>query len=78
LKRFKGEKKMIMIPHTVIEEGYGEITPYIDIEKSFNVEVVTIKLKCKKCGHEWGVKIDEYNSILDVPERKFKCMECGD
>lgn len=41
------------------------------------IKVLTIKVQCPKCGHTWGIKIDDYNSSLDIPSKKFVCSNCS-
>ena len=42
------------------------------------VFVLTVKVSCPKCGHSWGIKVDDYDSSLHIPKRKFVCAKCGD
>jgi Zn finger protein HypA/HybF involved in hydrogenase expression len=46
------------------------------LQDEYHVEFVTVKVKCPNCGHAWGIKFEDYNKTLDVPDRKFICMEC--
>ena len=39
--------------------------------------ILTLKVACPKCGHVWGIHIDDYNDTTDIPDRKFKCTICG-
>ena len=38
--------------------------------------VLTLKVSCPKCGHVWGIHIDDYDDVLDIPDRKFRCTNC--
>lgn len=51
-------------------------TAFENFEREYGLLLLTIKVSCPKCGHTWGIKIDDYNSSVDIPERKFKCTEC--
>lgn len=41
------------------------------------IKVLTIKIQCPKCGHIWGIKIDDYASDLDIPQKRFACSNCA-
>jgi formylmethanofuran dehydrogenase subunit E len=41
--------------------------------KEKNLELLTIKVRCKKCGNTWGISLDEY-----VTNKRFICLGCLD
>jgi hypothetical protein len=45
-------------------------------EHDYDLQLLTVKVQCPKCGHVWGIKVDDYNKSLDIPERKFDCEVC--
>jgi hypothetical protein len=53
-----------------------EGTAFDKFQKEYDVKLLTIKIQCPKCGHIWGVKIDDYSKTVDIPARKFACVEC--
>jgi hypothetical protein len=40
-----------------------------------DVEVITLGLKCKKCGHMWRLRLDRFNGEK-VPLSRFICEAC--
>jgi hypothetical protein len=38
--------------------------------------LLTIKVMCPKCGHIFGIHIDDYDLCEHIPSRKFVCREC--
>lgn len=42
-----------------------------------SIELETIKVKCIHCGHSWGIRLTDWTSYAEVPERKLHCMTCG-
>lgn len=38
------------------------------------VEVITIGLKCPKCGNTWGIRMDRFRG--DIPLSRFVCENC--
>lgn len=42
-----------------------------------NIKLIRISLRCPRCGHEWGVKIDNLDNIPSRDEAKFLCFECA-
>jgi len=35
------------------------------------LEILTIKVRCKKCGNIWGISLDEYTN-----KKRFVCLVC--
>ncbi len=61
--------------------GYGQELPTATTLEQFaldyDLNLITIKVQCKKCGHAWGVKISDYDHTEDIPDHKFTCNDCG-
>lgn len=60
-----------------ITAGQAVLTPFDRFMIDYNMNLLTIKVQCRSCGHIWGVKVDDYNKPADIPEKKFTCTECG-
>jgi len=45
------------------------------IEK-MGLRLETIKLMCPKCGNSWGIRLSDYPSLADIPNKKFYCLNC--
>jgi transposase-like protein len=52
-------------------------TAFENFVDSYGLNLLTVKVQCPNCNHIWGIKIDDYDDTEDIPERKFKCSECG-
>jgi hypothetical protein len=76
----KGEKmkKQYYMHNGRNSEDYirGNGTAIDAFESDYGLNVLTIRVECPKCGHIWGIKVDEFNDNMDIPERRFICMEC--
>jgi hypothetical protein len=40
------------------------------------VEIITLGVKCKKCGHTWGVRLDKQKSLDNLSPLLFVCETC--
>ena len=58
--------------------GHGpRLTAFQDFMETYDLLLVTVKVQCPECGHAWGIKIDDFDSSVDIPEKRFKCTNCG-
>jgi len=49
-----------------------DIKKVLEAIMSFKLEIITIKVRCTKCGNTWGIRLDNpYTSIT-----KFYCEKC--
>lgn len=74
MKTERTEKELYAVKNVFGDPIIG--TAFDLFESDYKVKLLTIKLQCPKCGHIWGVKIEDYDSMSDIPDRKFKCTEC--
>ena len=56
--------------------GYTR-TSLQNFEEEYELVLLTVKVQCPKCGNIWGIRVDDYNSSLDIPEKKFQCTNCN-
>lgn len=61
----------------IIEYMEDRCTAIDLFEKDYQLKVLTIKVQCLKCGHAWGIRIDDYNQSIDIPLKKFQCTNCN-
>jgi hypothetical protein len=54
----------------------GEICSLDLFELEHNLLIVTIKVECPKCGHRWGIKVEDFESLKAIPKNRFSCTEC--
>ena len=44
--------------------------------KNSNIEIITIGLKCLRCGKTWGVNL-RGKEIYELPVGRFICEDCN-
>jgi hypothetical protein len=55
----------------------GELSTLDLFEMEHELSVLTVKVKCPMCHHVWGIRCDEYESLISIPRRKFICTNCS-
>ena len=46
-----------------------------DLEKD-NIEIIKIMVKCTICESVWGINLEHYDSLKDIPKHKRICNKC--
>jgi DNA-directed RNA polymerase subunit RPC12/RpoP len=41
------------------------------------VDVVTLSVRCKTCGHSWGIRLNGEPDLSLIPMSKFICGGCS-
>ena len=69
---------MIIISVLSCQNRNGEIEMrLLDLENvNKNVDVITLGLRCTKCGRLWGVSVKDFTEFKEIPYRKFNCLYC--
>jgi predicted nucleic-acid-binding Zn-ribbon protein len=44
--------------------------------KLSNIEVITIGVRCKDCGHTWGVRLHGEIDMSKINLKRFMCDKC--
>lgn len=62
----------------VIKDGTQTVgkTPLQLFSELCGLKIVTIKVRCPECQHEWGIGVDWFPSSVDIPQQRLTC-KCG-
>lgn len=63
-------------PDTLNKLNTGEICALDLFELEHKLLIVTLKVECPKCGHRWGIKVEDFESLRSIPKNRFTCTVC--
>lgn len=43
----------------------------------FDIEVITLGLKCTKCGRTWGLNLSALKDLDEIPANRILCDTCS-
>lgn len=46
------------------------------IYEEYGLVLLTIKVQCPHCGQTWGIKLEDFRDLSEIPQRKFICERC--
>jgi hypothetical protein len=50
----------------------------IEFAKGGLIDILTLSVRCKSCGHSWGIRLYDDIDLTKIPMSKLVCGTCAE